>query len=281
MTSPMLPKSANSMESISPADWFSGMDLDWTVYALIVVAGIGTGIINTLAGSGSLVTLPMFIFLCGLPPTVANGTNRVGVLIQSLVGIRGFQKSGQLPTKYVEWLAIPAILGAILGAQAAVEMDEDMMNMAIGGLMVFMLGVLLLNPRRWIKVGEANPENSKKPLSVIVFFLIGIYGGFIQAGVGIFLLAGLVLSAKYSLTAANGVKLLLVFLFNLPAIISFIWAGQMHLGFGLLMAVFQSIGAVIGVKLVSVVPNINTWIHRLLIVIVLLSAIKFISLAFT
>ncbi|MDP5170383.1 MAG: sulfite exporter TauE/SafE family protein [Bacteroidia bacterium] len=269
------------MEWVESMGWFAGMgEIPWTTYAVILVAGIVTGVINTLAGSGSLITLPIFVLLCGLPATVANGTNRVGVIIQSLVGVGAYRKSGKLQLQHVEWLAIPAIVGAIIGAQIAVKMNEQMMNIAIGGLMIFMLGVLLVNPERWIKVAEVDTTKHKSAGSVIVFFLIGMYGGFIQAGVGIFLLAGLVLSARYALSAANGIKMLLVLLFNLPAFISFFLAGQVHLGFGLLMAGAQAIGAVIGVRFIARIPNANLWIHRLLIVIVLASAIKFISMAF-
>lgn len=267
------------MDLFVPQSWFDGIDLQWSGYLLIAVAGTLVGIINTLAGSGSLITLPILIFLCGLPAPIANGTNRIGVIIQSLVGIIGFKKSGTLVTKHVEWLAIPAILGAILGSAIAIEMNVQWMNISIGVLMFVMLLVLLINPKRWIKVSEQPAGHYKKPLSILTFFFIGIYGGFIQAGVGIFLLAGLVLSAKYSLSQANGIKLLLVFLFNLPAIISFLIAGQVHIGFGLLLAVFQSIGAVIGVRFISRIPNANIWIHRLLIVIVFASAIKFLVVA--
>ncbi len=263
-----------------PSSWLEGMNVGWGTYALIVSAGVFTGVINTLAGSGSLITLPIFILLCGLPPTVANGTNRVGVILQSVVGVYGYHRAGKLALRHVEWLAIPAILGALLGAQIAVNLDEDLMNMSIGILMVVMLAVLLVNPSRWIRPSEVDSTRHKHPLSLLLLFGIGIYGGFLQAGVGIFLLAGLVLSAKYSLTAANGIKLLLVMLFTLPALISFLWAGQVHIGFGLLMAAAQAVGAVLGVRIVARIPNANVWIHRLLILIVLASGIKFLSMAF-
>lgn len=254
---------------------FGGMELGVEMYLLVAAAGVATGIINTLAGSGSLITLPIFIFICGLPAPVANGTNRIGVILQSFVGIRGMKKNGILNTKHVEWLAIPAILGAMIGSAIAVEMDEKMMNLAIAVLMIFMLLVLLVDPKRWITATERPQGVHKKPLPLATFFLIGVYGGFIQAGVGIFLLAGLVLASKYSLGKANGVKMLLVFLFNIPALISFFLAGQVHLGFGLIMAAFQSLGALIAVRIMSRYPDANRWIHRLLIVIVIVSAIRF------
>ncbi|MEM7370198.1 MAG: sulfite exporter TauE/SafE family protein [Bacteroidota bacterium] len=247
---------------------------DWIIF---VVAGVFTGIINTLAGSGSLITLPIFILICGLPAPVANGTNRIGVLVQGVVGIRGFWKNGQLPLEGIGWLIVPTVIGASLGALVAVDLDEKGMNLAIGILMVFMLGVMLINPKRWIRVSQPDPSRNKHPLTLFIFLLIGFYGGFIQAGVGIFLLAGLVLIAKLDLGKANGVKLLLVFVFNLPALLIFIMENQVHFMFGTLMAIFQAIGAYLGVRFVAKVPNANIWIHRLLVVIVAISALKFLG----
>jgi uncharacterized membrane protein YfcA len=115
----------------------------------------------------------------------------------------------------------------------------------------------------------------KSPLTIIIFFAIGVYGGFIQAGVGIFLLAGLVLVSGYSLGAGNGIKLLIVFSLSIPALFIFFYHGQVHIGYGLLMALFQSIGAWLAVRFVARVPNANVWIHRLLILMVAAAAVRF------
>ena len=251
------------------------IDLSVADFALFALAGLATGIINTLAGSGSLITLPVFIFICGLPAPVANGTNRVGVLLQTMVSSYGFYKKGATSFKDAGWLVVPCIAGAILGSRIAVGLNEKTMNYAIGGLMVFMLLVLLLKPERWVRESSVDTRQNRRPLTIFVFFLIGIYGGFIQAGVGIFLLASLVLASKYSLRAANGIKNLLVFAFTLPALLVFLWYGQVHLGYGLLMAVFQSTGAWLGVRFVTSVPNANVWIYRLLVAVVAVSALKF------
>jgi uncharacterized membrane protein YfcA len=251
------------------------IDLTLAEWLLFILGGIITGIINTLAGSGSLITLPIFVFVCGLPAPVANGTNRIGVVIQAIVGVQGFKKMGTTSFAGSAWLLVPAILGAILGSRIAVELDERWMNYALGSLMVFMFFVLILKPERWIRESEADARRNRHPLSILSFFLIGIYGGFIQAGVGIFLLAALVLIGKYSLRAGNGIKLLIVLAFSLPALFIFLWYGQVHLGYGLAMAVFQGFGAWLGVRFVAQVPNANVWIYRLLIAIVAVSALKF------
>ncbi len=258
-------------------DLFS-IDLDAWGWFLFLVAGVFTGIINTLAGSGSLITLPLFIFICGLPAPVANGTNRIGVLFQSWVGLRGFHQTGLTDYNGATWLVVPTLIGAVVGALIAVDLNEQLMNQVIGLLMVFMLGVLLINPKRWLQESTAEPNRNRHPATMLVFFLIGVYGGFIQAGVGVFLLAGLVLVSRYSLGSGNGVKLLIVFCFGIPALAIFFFYNQVHVGFGLAMAVFQAIGAWMAVRFVARVPNANVWIHRLLIVIVAVSALKMFGL---
>ena len=97
------------------------MDQSWTVYLLAILGGILAGIINTLAGSGSAVTLPILVML-GLPANVANATNRVGVTIQNIVGITTFQRKGKLQLEGGLWYVIPALPGAVIGAMIAAEL---------------------------------------------------------------------------------------------------------------------------------------------------------------
>ena len=250
------------------------MQLEPMQWFIFIIAGLGTGIINTLAGSGSLITLPIFMFFCGLPADVANGTNRIGALLQSMAGVQAFKKSGEVSFKGVEWLVGAAVLGGMVGAGIASVSGKETMEGVIKYLMIVMLIILLVNPKKWIQETTASISNNKKPFTLFIFFLIGIYGGFIQAGVGIFLLAGLVLAARYSLKSSNAIKLLVVFFFNLPAIIIFFVQGQVHIGFGLMMAIFQSVGAVLGVRLITRIPHANMWIHRLLILIVSVACLK-------
>ena len=245
--------------------------LTWLMFA---IAGIMAGVINTLAGSGSLITLPIFMFLCGLPADIANGTNRIGAIFQSAIGLHGFRKSGKVDYGNSGWIVIPAIAGALLGAWLASEMNAKQMTNVIGGLMVVMLVVLTVNPKRWLRESDPSTRNNKRALSVATYFVIGIYGGFIQAGVGIFLLIALVMVSKYSLKEANGVKMLVILGFAIPTLGVFILNNQVHFGYAFAMAAFQSIGAVIGVRFATRVTNANVWIHRLLIVILIAAATK-------
>lgn len=251
------------------------IDLSLIQFLIFAAVGIVTGVINTLAGSGSLITLPIFIFMCGLPPTVANGTNRIGVLLQTLVGYKEFERQHLTDMGSVWWLVIPSVIGAIVGTIIAVDMSEELMNRVIGGLMVFMFFVLLLKPRRWLREHDQDRSKNRSFKSFIVYFAIGVYGGFIQAGVGVFLLTALVLLNHYSLTAANGVKLFVVLLFSVPALFIFISNGQVHFGYGLTMALFQMFGAWLGVRFLAKVNNSNVWVHRLLLLVVATAAVKF------
>lgn len=222
--------------------------LDWYLYLGVVAAGFAAGFINTIAGSGSLITLPLLIYL-GLPPTVANGTNRVGILLQNLVSTVSFRQQGVLHLRSGLILATPAIAGSLVGAQIAVNLNEEMMRIAIGVLMLVMLAVMLMRPERWLR-GHSDVVTRRLGLKeALIFFAIGIYGGFIQAGVGIFLLAALVLGAGYDLVRANGLKVLIIFAFTLFALGVFVRNGQVDWVVGLTLALGNSLGALAAARM--------------------------------
>ncbi len=253
------------------------MELEWMLYPLVIMAGLLAGFVNTLAGNGSAITLPLLVFL-GLSPNVANGTNRVGVAIQSIIAYRSFQQRGMVPMQNIWWLILPTLTGAMLGASIAVDLDEDTMNLALGILMIVLLGVVLLNPKKWLAEQVANPEKVKRLSTIVIFFLVGVHGGFIQAGVGILLLAALVLGASYGLNHANGVKLLLVLIFTVPALSLFVYMGQVNWFYGGLLSIGQSVGGWLGAHFATRYKNANLWIRRLLIVVILLGIVKFFKL---
>jgi len=245
----------------------------WYIYLLAILAGILAGIINTLAGSGSLITLPMLIFL-GLPANAANATNRVGVILQNLVGIGILRRGGRLNLAGAWWLVVPAVLGSILGARIAVDLDARAMNTAIGVVMVVMLGVILLDPKRWLREKSILKPGRPGIGILALFFALGVYGGFIQAGVGVFLLAAMVLAVGYNLVDANGVKLVIVLAFTLSAIAVFIAGGQVHWGLGALMAAGQGCGAWLAARFAARSKSANVWVRRLLVAVVVASTWK-------
>jgi uncharacterized membrane protein YfcA len=220
---------------------------DWLILALVPITGFIAGFINTLAGSGSLITLPVLILL-GLPAGVANGTNRVGILIQNVVAVATFWRHGKYAGQKPTPLIIPSVLGAILGAQLAVNLDETLLRRTIAGLMLFMLLLVIMRPRRWLEIHEGESV-LPYPWRFVIFFAVGAYGGFIQAGVGFFLLAGLVLGSGYSLVGSNAIKNLIVFFFTIAAFAVFIWNDQVRWGPGLLLATGNAAGAWVAARM--------------------------------
>jgi uncharacterized membrane protein YfcA len=249
--------------------------MSWYLYPLTILAGFIAGFINTLAGSGSLVTLPLLIFM-GLPATIANGTNRVAILLQNVVGLSSFRQKKVLDSRGVIFLGIPAVVGSILGAQIAVSLNDEIMRRVIGVIMVIMLFVILLRPKRWLKGELEEIENRPTLFQILIFFLIGIYGGFIQAGVGIFLLAGLVLGVGYDLVRANAVKVGIILFFTVFALIVFITNDQVNWMIGLILAVGNMMGAWIGARVA--VERGAIWVRRFLIGIVIISALNLLGI---
>jgi uncharacterized membrane protein YfcA len=217
------------------------MDQHTLLLAAVPVVGFAAGFINTLAGSGSLLTLPLLILL-GLPANVANGTNRVGVLLQNIVAVATFRQRGALPLAGSWKLIVPSVAGAVVGAELAVDLDEQILRQTIGVLMLVLIVVMLLKPERWI-AEHAAPREPRLLVEVPVFFAIGLYGGFIQVSVGLFLLAGLVLGAGYNLVGANALKNLIVLVFTAAAIVVFVVNEQVQWTLGLLLGAGQAVGA--------------------------------------
>jgi uncharacterized membrane protein YfcA len=245
------------------------MNHDTLLLAAVPVTGFVAGFINTLAGSGSLITLPLLILL-GLPANVANGTNRLGVLLQNVVAVATFRSRGALDVGGTAKLVVPSLVGAVLGAQLAVDLDEQLLRRVIGALMVLMLIVMVIKPERWIAAHE-NRRDPRLWVEVPLFFAIGVYGGFIQAGVGIFLLAALVLGAGFNLVGANAVKNLIVLVFTAAAFVVFVLHDQVQWMLGLLLATGQGLGAWVAARLA--VHRGAEFVRIFVIVIVLLAAI--------
>ncbi len=241
----------------------------WYLYLAVVAAGFTAGFINTLAGSGSLVTLPLLIFI-GLPANVANGTNRVAILLQNVVGASSFRQQKALDVRGALMLGIPAVAGSIVGANIAVNLNEEVMRRVIGVIMVVMLFVILLRPKRWLQGELRSMAGWPRGWQLGLFFLIGMYGGFIQAGVGIFLLAGLVLGVGYDLVRANAVKVGIVLFFTVFALGVFLLNRQVDWSIGLVLAVGNMLGAWAAARIA--VEKGAVWVRRLLIAVVVVSA---------
>jgi uncharacterized membrane protein YfcA len=248
--------------------------MEWYLYLALIIAGIIAGFINTLAGSGSLLTLPLLMFI-GLPANIANATNRIGIFFQSAVGTFSFKNHKVFEFKEGVWFAIPATIGSFMGAIAAVNLETRLMQIIIGGLLFFMFFIVLYRPEKWIQEQTGKIESKPKSWQIIIFFVIGLYGGFIQAGVGFMLLAGLVLGAGINLTKANALKVFIVFIYTSVALIVFIVNKQIAYLAGFVLAFGNMIGAYIATKVaIKQGPKV---VRIILLVILFLSALKFVG----
>lgn len=221
--------------------------MEWYTYIIVVGVGVVAGIINTLAAGGSMLTLPVLMAL-GLPPNMANGTNRIAIFLQNVVGVGSFHRKKVMDFGSGFKVGIPAALGAVAGAFIAVNLNDAAMKLAIAGVMVVVFLLILVKPNRWINSHEETPP-IPYGWQVIVFFVIGMYGGFIQAGVGFFLLTGLVMSAGFDLVKANALKLFVILLYTPIALLIFFLHRDVHLWMGLLLAAGNMTGAWIGTSM--------------------------------
>lgn len=230
-------------------EYLQNLDVfSWQIISLLIVAGFSVGFINTFAGSGSVISYSLFMLL-GLPAHTANGTIRLGVILQTLAATYNFYKKDLLELKKGLLLSIPIILGSITGAFIAVNIDKNVFEKVLGVVMIIMLFFIFYKPQRWLKGKE---EISAKPVKFwhyIVYYFIGIYGGFIHIGVGIFLLAALVLISGYDLVKANAIKLLVVFLYSPCALLVYIMNDQVYYAIGLIAAIGNLAGGIVASKL--------------------------------
>jgi len=249
------------------------MELELSHIIILIAAGILTGFINVLAGSGSFITLPLMIFM-GMPPLIANGTNRIAIFFQNLVSSGSFYRNKMLPLKTSLLLAIPSVLGAVLGAKIAVDIDEKLMQNLIGIIMFVMLFFIFYKPDKWLKshtLSNAH-EIEIKWWHYVLFFFIGIYGGFIQAGVGIFLLSGLVLASGLDIVRANAIKAFINLIFTPFALIVFVLNHQVDYTAGIILSVGSVIGAFIATK--TALKWGAVYVRWILIIVIIFSSIK-------
>ena len=240
-------------------------------YLLLISTGIAAGLINTLAGGGSLLTLPLLIFM-GLPAAEANASNRVAIFIQNIFAVKGFKSKGVAVFPFAYWIGVSATLGSLLGAYFATEISNIIFNKILSIIMVFVLIVTILKP--YLEKKEALERFTKKRnlISIILFFGIGIYGGFIQAGVGFIIMASLSGIHSLNLTKINSIKVFVVLCYTSVALWVFIYNGKVLWTYGLVLAFGNAIGGWVASRW-SVGVN-EKWIRLILILTLSALAIK-------
>lgn len=225
------------------------------------------GVINTLAGNGSVITLSLLTDLIGLPGNLANGTNRVGVLLQTAGSSTGFAKNNMIDLGRSKSVIILTITGAIIGVLVATSVSNEQFLFVFKYLMLLMLLVILVKPERWLK--STNIREIPNWISIPAFLALGFYGGFIQMGMGIFFLAVTVLVAGYSIMEANAIKTLVTAIYTIVVLAVFHYKGLVDWETGLIMAIGQTLGGYLTAAYASNWKDINLLAYRLLVIIII------------
>jgi uncharacterized membrane protein YfcA len=233
-----------------------------------VLIGLVSGFLNVLAAGGSFLTLPLLLFL-GLPASIANGTNRVGVLAQNIGGVWGFHRHDVIEWRWALSASVVAVGGAAIGAWAAIGISDFAFRRVLS---ILMLTVTLLTLFRRHLSGTAPGRPRCSPLHwtmITGFFIVGLYGGFIQAGVG-FLILAMTTLAGMDLVRGNAVKVLTVMLLTLLSLAIFAGTGNVNWPLGLALGAGNLAGATVGVRFA--VLRGHRWLERLVTIAILVFA---------
>lgn len=238
---------------------------------LLVGVGAVAGVINSIAGGGSLLTLPMMIFV-GLPPTVANATNRIALFIGGIGATHSFAKRGLIPAGWLKVGLPPSLLGVAVGVWGATVIGDVAFERVLAGILLLAAGLIVWQPLP--TGGEAvlpPPRGTAKRRWLMVgFFGLGAYSGFVQAGVG-FLFTAMLAAQGLDLVRANGVKAALILAYAGFAIALFWFTGLLDWVAGLTLSIGQFFGSKWGVRLQ--VLRGQEWVRTVFIVAIVAFAL--------
>ncbi|MBK8668270.1 MAG: sulfite exporter TauE/SafE family protein [Saprospiraceae bacterium] len=236
-------------------------------YSAAMIGSFIAGAINTLAGNGSVITLSILTDLIGLPGNIANGTNRVGVLLQAAGSSSGFAKNNVTDLSKSKLIIALTISGAIIGVYCATIVSNEQFMFVFKYLMIIMLLVIMVKPERWLQTSDVKALPFW--VSIPVFLALGFYGGFIQMGMGIFFLAVLVLISRYSIMEANAIKTIIILIYTVIVLAIFAYKGLVNWEAGIIMAIGQTLGGYLTAAYASQRSDIHIWAYRLLIAIII------------
>jgi len=245
----------------------------WTSSLLLAAVGLVAGTLNVVAGGGSFLTLPVLIFL-GLPPSIANATNRVAIFLQNTGAVWSFRRFGVLDRTSLLWAAIPASLGAIPGTLLALAISDQAFRKTLAFLMVAVTLWTLWSSGETNSSSQDSATTPSPPQRIALgagFFIVGLYGGFIQAGVG-FLVLAVTSAAGFDLVRGNAIKVLAILCFTALSLAIFAWEGKIEWIPGLSLAVGTIVGGLLGARLT--VRKGHQWLRRAVTATILVFAVK-------
>lgn len=238
---------------------------------LIIASGVGAGFINAVSGGGAMLTVPALIFI-GIPPGIANGTNRVAVVVQNVVALATYQRLGVADHHLGLSLAIPAVAGSFLGALISIRLDDVQFRMILGFILLLLAGPIWAEPHLNAKAALWRQNHQRSWLPHLVFFFLGVYGGLLQIGVGIFVLVALSVFKGLDLVLANSVKVEIVLCLTALALVLFIIDGKVDWHAGLILSASNALGAWGGAH--WGVQKGEAWIRMVLTITVIVMALQ-------
>jgi uncharacterized protein len=251
--------------------------LSWSdpiVIGELLGVGILAGYLNVVAGGGSLLAVPLLIFL-GLPEGVANATSRLAILMQGATAVTKYSSAGKLDWNLARVLLAPTLIGAVIGAVVATHVSDALFRSILAWVMIACAAVVTAEP---ILLGRRARNSSPTPAMLEMsrvwptMLLVGFYGGLVQAGMGYVMLAGMVLVLGIRLAEANVMKMILVVAYTPLALSVFVWKDMVNWPFGILLAVGQALGGWLGAA--AALKRGEGFVRAVLAIAVLLTAIK-------
>jgi uncharacterized membrane protein YfcA len=237
---------------------------------ILLVAGLGCGLVNTLASSGSAISLPVLLMF-GLSPLDANATNRLSVLFGSLMALRTFQAKAEVNWRAGLIMAIPATLGSVAGVLAAERLPGRSMALVITAAIMAALLLLVTKMKRVLERPSPGVAGSTTA-GMIALLFVGFWLGFIVLDGATYLLLVLILMFHYDLVHANALKALLGVATTLVPIAMFTGHGSIRWPEGLAMSAGSIVGGYFGARL-TMHERAKFWIYRTLIAVLLLEIV--------
>ncbi|NNL17647.1 MAG: sulfite exporter TauE/SafE family protein [Boseongicola sp.] len=219
---------------------------------LIAIAAFGAGVLNTLAGGGTFLTFPALVYV-GVPPILANATSAVAVFPGYLAGAVGFRKElGTLERSSLIRLTLITLLGGLTGALLLLVTTDDAFSTIVPFLLLFATFVFLFGPK--VRAFAAARSRSEANEGALGLFLVAVYGGYFNGGLGIVLLALFALWGWGDLNKMNGLKNWLSFALSAISVATFAVAGLVVWPKAAVMMVFAVLGGYLGAPLARAIP---------------------------
>ncbi len=204
--------------------------------------------------------------------SIANGTNRVAIVIQTALGVAGFKSKGVSTFPFNAYLGISALIGAIIGANLAVDIKGETFNKILAIIMIVVLVIIIFKPKMNMEGLHERMTGKHLWIGIIAFFFFGIYGGFINAGLGFIIILFLHYVNHMTLVRANVTKVAVVLIYTLSALAVFIYNDKVIWRVGLILTIGNGTGAWLASR-VSVNKG-DGFIKFFLMIMIVVMAIK-------